>query len=259
MLNLFLSDGTLYNRYMRAQRAEWTFRVIVALLLLYGGFTAFLNINGKPEVFIPALVAFIVGVALLVVYLILYFLSRKKKKAAEEAVASPASEEPKEDSAPVEKEEPTVAETKAEEKEESVKAPKKPVRDFEYAPRRSSSVDDWDSGFVSQIGYGPVLDIRGNRIRDMRTNVYYRIEGNFVYCEGSGVQYEIRGSAIRSAFGGFLYEISGSSVRKTFGGHYAEYSGRYMAKYDQSVKYEIGASLNMKQALVVVVLLFGER
>ena len=91
----------------------------------------------------------------------------------------------------------------------------------------------------------------------MRSNTYYVIEGNMVKMRGQGPIYEISGSRIRDAFGGYLYEISGSSVNKTFGGFFASIESGYLQTHDLKVKYEIPSSLNMKQKLAIVALLFG--
>ena len=91
----------------------------------------------------------------------------------------------------------------------------------------------------------------------MRTNTYYRIEGNVVNQEGCGIRYEIRGNQIRDAFGGYLYELSGSNINKVYGGFYASISGNYITLFDLSQKYEMTDSLSKKQILVAAALLFG--
>lgn len=107
-----------------------------------------------------------------------------------------------------------------------------------------------------KVGYGPVLRVEEDEILDMRSNTYYRTDGNIVKRSSSGPVYEISGNRIRSAFGSYLFEISGGSVYKTFGGFYASISGGYLQTYDLSEKYEISGSLSIKQQLAVVALLF---
>ena len=110
---------------------------------------------------------------------------------------------------------------------------------------------------MKKVGYGPVLRVTGSEILDMRTNTYYRIEGNRVNQCGYGPMFEISGSRIRAAFGGYLFEISGDNVSRTFGGYYASFSGAFLKTHDLSEQYEISGSLSLRQRLVVVALLFG--
>ncbi len=91
----------------------------------------------------------------------------------------------------------------------------------------------------------------------MRSNTYYRIEGNMVNRSGSGPVYEISGNRIREAFGSYLFELSGSNLNKIYGGFYASISGGLLKVYDLSEQYEIPTSLNRKQILVIAALLFG--
>ena len=91
----------------------------------------------------------------------------------------------------------------------------------------------------------------------MRSNTYYRIQGNTVNQDGGGPVFEISGNSIRSAFGGYLYEISGNNINKIFGGFYASISGNYITLFDSSEKYEITDRLNQKQLLAITALLFA--
>ena len=228
---------------MRRQRAEWTFVVISILCIMYGAFFGIKKYNEDRTFFIVSLVICLVGVAMFITYFTLYLISFKRKKTTKKENVV-VEEEPIE--------------------EEIQETPQKvvpPKRDYEYvsshSTRRSSIYDDdYSSGYVKLVGHGPVLEISGNRIRDMRNNTYYRIQDNYVYQDGGGVIYEISGSKIRSISGGYLYEISGSSINKTFGGFFASISGNYITKYDSSIKYETTCSLNTKQLLVVAALLF---
>ena len=112
---------------------------------------------------------------------------------------------------------------------------------------------------MKKVGYGPILEIRGNRIKDMRTLTYYRIEGEHIYEEGGGIRYSIYGNQIKDTFGGYMYELSGSNINKVFGGFYASISGSYITKYDNSEKYEVTCSLNKSQTLLIAILVFGKQ
>ena len=121
------------------------------------------------------------------------------------------------------------------------------------APKRS----DEGTIYVKRLGYGPVLRIEGDEILEMRSNTYYRIEGNYVKRSGGGPAFEISSNRIKSAYGSGLYEISGDNVSKTFGGHYAGFSGNRLQTNDLREQYECTGSLNLRQKLTVVALLFG--
>ena len=229
---------------MRRQRAEWTFVVISILCIMYGAFFAIKKYNEDRTFFIVSLVICLVGVAMFITYFTLYLISFKRKKTTK-----------KEENVVVEE---TQIEVEKQEEPQKVIPPK---RDYEYvsshSSRKSSIYDDnYSSGYVKLVGHGPVLEISGNRIRDMRSNTYYRIQDNYVYQDGSGVIYEISSNKIRSISGGYLYEISGCSINKTFGGFFASISGNYITKYDSSIKYEATCSLNTKQLLIIAALLF---
>ena len=163
----------------------------------------------------------------------------------EEKEVEPVKEEPKPE--PVKNLEPGQKEM---EKEKFVQRIQKPSPSFS-----SSSVS---TVYVKQVGYGPLLRVEGNRILDMRSNTYYRIENNIVNQEGYGPVFEIRGNQIKNAFGGYLYELSGSNINKVFGGFYASISGNYITLYDLSIKYETTDSLSKSQILAVAALLFGK-
>lgn len=227
---------------MRRQRISWTLMVISILCVIYGAYFAIRKYNEDRTFFIDSLVICLVGVVLFILCLITHLISSKKQE-------------------PVKKEE-NIIEEKPVEEEKKVE-PKKadpPKRDYEYIPWRSSYresiYDDYSSGYVKLVGYGPVLEISGNRIRDMRNNTYYRIQDNYVYQDGGGMLFEIANNKIRSIYGGYLFEISGSSIYKTYGGFFASISGNYITKYDSSIKYETTCSLNKKQLLVIAALLF---
>ena len=123
---------------------------------------------------------------------------------------------------------------------------------------KSSPIYSCSTVYVKQVGYGPLLRVEGDRIIDMRSNTYYRLENNMLMQDGYGPVFEIRGNQIKNAFGGYLYEISGSNINKTFGGFYASISGNYITLFDLSIKYEMTNQLSKKQLLAVVALLFGK-
>lgn len=232
---------------MRRQSFYWTYLTVAIVLTIYGASLLIYNFNHGKGLFIWALVALIIGGAMLILFLILYLISFFQKKRVE-----------------VEKPTPVVEEKPVEEtpKEEVKPAPEQRViktksNDVTYVRSSYSSSSNDQSGYVKLVGYGPVLDINGNRIRDMRSNTYYRIEGNQVYRDGSGLAFEISGNRIRDAFGGYIFEISGSNINKTFGGFYASVSGNYITKYDSSEKYEMTDSFSGKTLLVIAVLIFG--
>ena len=230
---------------MRRQHFAWTYLVISILCIVYGGYFAIRKYNVDDTFFVSSIIVLSIGVAMLLVYLVLYLLSQKQKKIT-----------PSEPVEPIIEEQPKV--------EKVVPTPRtnneKPERDYEYVrSSSSSSSSSYDaSGYVKEVGYGPILEINGNRIRDMRTNTYYRIEGSHVYCDGSGLSYEISSKKIRNVYGSYLYEISGSSINKVFGGFYASISGNYITIFDSSKKYEMTDSFNTKVLLIIAVLLFGE-
>lgn len=234
---------------MRRQRAAWLYLVIAILLSAYGGFFTFREYKGNRTIFIFALIAFIFGLLMLALYLVFYIVKNIKK------------EIDKEEKAPV-IEEPSFIEEEEKEEVKEYKAPS--TRDNSRVRYTNNSYYDRDDsyssrGYVKQVGYGPILEINGNRIRDMRNNQYYRIEGDRVYVEGGGVIYDISSNRIRSIYGSQMYEISGSNINKVFGGFYASISGNYITKYDLSEKYEITAQFSNKTLLLIAVLVFGEQ
>ena len=234
---------------MRRQYFAWTYLVLSIVLTIYGGYSIIYNLSHKKDIPVLGLIFFIVGAVLLLIFLVLLLVSFIQKKLHKEEKAIEAQEP-----------EPVKDEAKPEVKEEqSPKVKVTPKRDYEYAPRSKnvSSSFDGGSGYVKLVGYGPVLRINEQEILDMRSNTYYRIEGNLVKQLGSGPVFEISGNRIRLAFGGYLYEISGGNVSKTFGGYYASISGGYLQTLDLKEKYEIPSDLNLKQKLAVVALLFG--
>ena len=237
---------------MRRQRFWWTWLVGGLVCFIYGLFTLVYHFNHNNKLSIHALILLILGALALITYLVLFILSKleeKKKKALK-----------------VEEKVEVVEEKKEEPKLEVKKDPyaKDPRIRYEYVktPTQNRSRYDNDdikvSAYVNKVGYGPVLEINGNRIRDMRSNTYYRIENNYVYSESAGLKYEISNNRIKSVTGSQLYEISGSNINKVFGGFFISISGNTLSKYDNSERYELSRSLPNRYLLIVTVLLFGE-
>lgn len=263
---------------MRRVHFEWTFLVTSIVLTVYGAYLLFYNFAQKKELSVVALIFLIVGLALLITYLVLFILKKKQEKQSANGQIIP--KETTEPSVPPEEiEEPEIETLEQEadleepiEQEEEVGEPdeeddqldpynnpfiigyENPSRD---ANPSSNPNRNLGSGYVRKVGYGPIMEIRGEIIRDMRSNSYYRMEGNMVKKEGYGPVFEINGNRIRSTFGGYLYELSGSNINKVFGGFYASISGSMLSKYDNSERYEIPGRLNANQILTIAALIFG--
>ena len=239
---------------MRRTYIYLTIVVIGIIGTAYGTHLLIYNFSNNKGLSIPALVLLIVGVIFLFLFIglaisqALFYKRKKKEQPVEQKLEEVKVEEP----------------AKVEDTPKKVDAPKQSVKkEYEYTPKSKNSEPvrssySYSTTYVKKVGYGPILRLSGNRILDMRSNTYYRIEDNFVYIEGSGLVFEIRGNQIRDAFGGYQYEISGSNINKVFGGFYASISGNYITLYDLSDKYEMTDSLNKKQLLVVAMLLFGK-
>ena len=234
--------------------------MVAIVLSIYGGYSMLYNLNHKKPLSILGVVFFIVGAVMLAVLLVLIIISaykQSKKRVDNEAIEAEQIEE---------QPEPQVEEPAAEEKKEELAVEKEttPIvnsqrEDVEYEPRRTTRSFSGGSGYVKRVGYGPVLRVEEEEILDMRTNTYYRIEGNMVKRVGSGPLFEINGNSIRDAFGGYLFEISGGNVNKTFGGYFASINSGSIQVYDLSERYEITGSLNLKQQLAIVAILFANR
>lgn len=233
---------------MRRQRFAWTYAVISVLLILYGSYFAFREHGNGSSLFVSAIVALSIGIAMMALYLVLYLVGKRQdaNKAKEQKPQSKIEEEPAKEEEPL--------------RTNSASIYRYPDAKPQYRESRSvyDSGESIYRGYVNKIGYGPVLEINGNQIRDMRDNSYYRIEGNYIYANGSGLLYEISGKRIRSVSGRELYEIYGGAVHKVFGGYFASISGNYITKHDLSERYEISSQPSSSLALIIVTLLFGE-
>ena len=247
---------------MRRQRFYWTFLVLAIVLTGYGGFTITYNLRNGKDATPLAIIFLVIGLLMLLLFLALLLASLiQRKKANRKHLEEEANkkEEPKIEEKPEPKTEPTPEpEPKPEPKSEPAPTkPRAPRDEVVYAPRRPSREFNGGSAYIKQVGYGSVLRVENEEILDMRSNTYYRIEGNFVKRSGAGPVFEINRNTIKAAYGGPLYEISGSSVSRVFGGYFASISGGYLKTNDLSEEYEISGSLNRAQQLAVVAILFG--
>ena len=230
---------------MRRQYFRWTYLVLAIVLTSYGGFGVIYHYYHNQKLSILSLVFLIVGATMLLFYLALSIVDICRKKKEPPVYDEPIKEEEYDEPSP--NKDPYQKDTRLR---------------YEYnatpTPAKHQSRYDVDiSAMVRKTGYGPVLDINGNRIRDMRTNTYYRVEGGYVKQEGSGPVYRIDGNRIGKAYGEFLYEINGDNVNKIFGGYYASISSNVIQTFDLSERYEINGSLNLNMKLAVIAILFG--
>ena len=239
---------------MRRQHFYWTYLVISILLIVYGGFFLIREFGSGSTLFISSIIALSAGVAMLLFYGTLRLVDYLRSKKNPPQLPQSRFE--------TEQETETPAATKPEPETERGQGTENPI--FRY-PDRPSKKERPDTvtyiaarGYVRKIGFGPVLEINGSRIRDMRSNTYYRVEGGAVYGDGSGLLYQISGKRIRSIGGRELYELSGSNIYQVFGGYYASVSGHFITKYDGSEKYECDDDFPRAILLVIAVLLFGE-
>lgn len=242
---------------MRKIYLVWSIAVFGVIGTVYGGYSLIYASNHGKELPIYGVLLLIFGLIALITFLVLYIISfiQEKKRKKNKPVPTPTIEETV---AEEEAFEPTIDEVK------STPLRKSEPEEKEYEPRPqrsySSSASSYyaSTTYIKEVGYGPILRMEGNRIVDMRSNTYYRIENNMVMQEGYGPVFEIRVNQIKDAFGGYLYEISGSNINRVFGGYYASISGNYITLFDLSKKYEMTDSLSKRQILVVAVLLFGK-
>ena len=237
---------------MRKQRFIWSIVVIGFVTTGYGAFSLIYNYSHDKGLSIPGLVLLILGLLAFILFSIFYIaeLSRQRriKNTPTPKVEEPKVEEPKKEENPIKND---IKPIQKPNKSEKIEYTPKSKATYESSSRYVSTI------YVKQVGYGPILRVDGNRILDMRTNTYYRIENGLVKQEGCGPLFEIRGNQIKNAFGGYLYELSGSNINKVYGGFYASISGNYITLYDLSIKYETTDSLSKNQILAVAALLFG--
>ncbi|MBE6135318.1 MAG: hypothetical protein E7179_04880 [Erysipelotrichaceae bacterium] len=241
---------------MRRYYLPWTIMVIGTIGLAYGAHLLFYHSSKGEGLYIPGLLLLIFGILFLIPSIAanIYYVVKRRKEFAASIDEKQKEIEAKEEKA----EEPAPAIKPKEEKVEMVqhRREERPT----YTPRReieAPSRPTYSTSYVKKVGYGPVLRVCGPQIVDMRSNTYYRIEGNIVKEDGGGPRFEIRDNQIRDIYGSYLYEINGSNINKVYGGFYASISGSYITLYDLSEKYEMTDDLSKKQILAVAALLFG--
>ena len=249
---------------MRRIYLGWMIAVFGIFGTVYGAYLLVYHFNRGNGLNIYALLLLIFGAIALTLILVLYiitFIQKRKKKLEAPVMEETPIEEPVIEEV-VEQPQPKEEEPSEEEPQEEVIDDEIEKEDdyvpIEHRTYHSSPSHSYSTIYVKQVGYGPILRIEGERIVDMRTNTYYRLENNMVTQEGYGPIFEIRGNQIKDAFGGYLYEISGSNINKVFGGFYASISGNYITLYDLSIKYEMTDSLSKRQLLAASALLFGK-
>lgn len=249
---------------MRRHYLRLTLIIVPLLFIAYGTISAIRQYNKDQNAFNGAITIIVIGVSIWVLFFAafgIYVLVRKKKNPLQRDEPE-QKKEVEEEYAP--REEPVVRERPAERPEE------RPVRrDYDYAPtQRYSNRSYYDSddsyssrggsGYVSELGYGPVLEFNGDTIRDMDHNAYYRLENGRVYAQGRGLLYEISNNKIKTIYGDYLYAKSGDTINRVFGGYFASISGNTITKYDGSKRFQFSGRLSNEQILLAVVLLFGE-
>lgn len=261
---------------MRRYYLLWSITVFGLIGTIYGGYLLIYHFNHGNGLSVLALILLILGLIALIfaiAVLVSRYIARKRKvdepvapivdDGVEDDTTKDEDIQPLKDEAePVTEEEIEPIEEEVEQEPAQIEDDEAEIEEDDYEPSyqstyQPSSSYSYSTVYVKQVGYGPLLRIEGNRIIDMRTNTYYRIENNMVNQEGYGPVFEIRGNQIKDAFGGYLYEISGSNINKVFGGFYASISGNYITLYDSSMKFEMTDSLSKRQILVVASLLFG--
>ena len=245
---------------MRRQYFRYLYLVGSLVFTIYGFYSIFYSIAKDKDIPVLAIIFATLGSALLVLFLVFCIIDYVR---AHKTVETYVPEVEKEDLKQDENIEKTIGtqlnETKVLEKPSSdIKKERVYVNNDERPTRTKIIYHSYDTVYVKQIGYGPVLRIEGNRILDMRTNTYYSFNGNVLNRDGSGPVFEISGNRIRKSFGSYLFELSGNNINKVFGGYYASFSGSYLQTYDLSYKYEITGAISNMNKLVIAALLFGE-
>ncbi len=242
---------------MRRHYLKLAIIIVPLLFIAYGTVSAIRQYNKDQNAFNGAIAIIVIGVSIWVLFFAgvgIFALVRNKKNPLKRDEPE-AKEGPEDEYKP--KGEPEVRERPAR-------------RDYEYAPSQRRSYENrsrYDnepsssyggSGYVNELGYGPVLEINGDTIRDMDHNAYYRLENGRVYAQGRGLLYEISNNKIKTIYGDYLYAKSGDTINRVFGGFFASISGNVITKYDGSKRFQFSGRLSNEQILVAVVLLFGE-
>lgn len=213
---------------MRRQRFWWTYLVVTIVLAGYGTFSFIYNLNRGKGVSILGLIFMIIGLMMLGLFLGLffydYFVTKKNKKIIESKIIEQPVEEVEE--IKVEKEEYKEKKVFNKEKFRYEDNEEERSKRNHYSTNRSRYDYDFSSTvYVKKQGYGPILRVEGNRLLDMRSNTYYRIEENVIKQEGSGPVFEINGNRIKLAYGSYIYEMNGNNINRTFGGFLLKLTG----------------------------------
>lgn len=240
---------------MRRQSLPWVYMVSAILLSVYGLFFVVREHDKNQKVFISAIVALSIGLSMLLLYMILYFVFKHKKVKTvdtkievKEKIKEPLVEIKVEPQAKVQ------VERKEEPKVKSIKVNRSSTNRSTLS--RGYSSDFSESGYVKLVGHGPILEVRGNVIRDMRNNTYYTIEANAVSEQGRGYIYRLERNRIITMSGTPLYEMYGGNINKVFGGFFASVSGNYITKYDLSTKLELTNTFSSRVILLIAALVF---
>lgn len=234
---------------MRKQYFKWSWFVLGLVLSVYGAFSLIYNSTHNKDFSVLGLVFLIVGLVLLISYFILLTISVIQTKDSKniketkighfEPVAPEKIEDPKKEEKPVINK--SVNYTHVDRPAKSTRA----IREF-----------NGGSGYVKKIGEGPIIRISEEEILDMRSNTYYQIEDNYVKQMGYGPVFEFVGNRIKLAYGEHLLELTGSNIYKIYGGFYASISGGFLKTHDLSQQFEIPSNLNKYQILTIAALLF---
>lgn len=164
----------------------WGFLALAIVLVAYGGYSFLDNLGAGREVPLLGKAFLIAGILLLLAFftLLLVGFIQKKKNAKKETL----------------KPEEKVEEPQQSEEEVGAEAKEAPVEEKDIAPKDSHALSEkvgyvrrepisrfqGGSAYVKKVGYGPVLRVEEDEIVDMRSNTYYRIEGNMVKTLGGG-------------------------------------------------------------------------
>ena len=171
---------------MRRQHFQWTFLVLALVLMIYGGYSLIYSHVNHKDLPVLGLIFFIGGSILMIVYVVLTIISvfqNRKAAANNKVVEAKVEEVPEKEEKP--EEEPEQEDEEEEEIEEPVteKEDTRALRNdtvYVSESKRSAPRFEGGSGYVKKVGFGPVLRVNNEEVLDMRTNTYYRIEGNMV-------------------------------------------------------------------------------
>ncbi len=161
----------------RKQYIDWLATVFGIVGVSYGGFMLLWHHNrgnGTNPLALTLLILGLVSLAFGLAMLLSRHIAAKKRKTD---VALPPKEEVKEE-APDQEDESEEAIDDEEPGPEPKSYRERPDRS---RPRPSGGYSSFSTAYVRLAGYGPLLRFDGTRVLDMRSNTYYRIEGDYVY------------------------------------------------------------------------------